>query len=99
MVLNPETGHVSPQLHVVFDDEFYHSSVLEGRHNTSELERSCTTQLTKWCTGEYIDLKDTWFTPQIEEDPRETRIQRPSIDPQNVTSLQFTLHVQEGLAS
>ena len=23
MILNPATGHVSPQYHVVFDDEFY----------------------------------------------------------------------------
>ena len=30
-----------------------------------------------------IDLKDTWFTTDIEEHPRETPIQKTSIPPEN----------------
>ena len=25
LILNPRTGHVSPQFHVVFDDDYYHN--------------------------------------------------------------------------
>ena len=45
-----------------------------------------------------IDLKDTWFAPDLEEDPRETPNHDPSIAPENnnkiITSSQSELHVQ-----
>ena len=82
MVLNPTTGHVSPQFYVVFYDGF----------STVPFMRECT--ILQNCTylvqhsaqssaTENIDLKDTWFTPDIEEYPRETPSHDPSVDPEN----------------
>ena len=71
MVLNPDTGHVSPQLHVVFDENL----------STVTLMREVTI-LPNWTdlvqrssqSGAYenINLKDTFFTKDLKQDPRET---------------------------
>ena len=52
---------------------------------------------------EIIDLKDTWFTPDIEEHPRETLGHNTSVALENnnntLMSPQSKLHVQEILTS
>ena len=48
---------------------------------------------------ENIDLKDTWFTTDPEEDPRKTPSHETSVAPENVMSSQYVPHVQEGTAS
>ena len=69
LVLNPETSHVSPQLCVVFDDEF--STVPFIREvtitpNWTDLVK-CISQ--SGAPGN-IEPKDTWLTPDLEEDPK-----------------------------
>ena len=46
-----------------------------------------------------IDLKDTWFNPDLEEDPSATPIHDPSIAPENATFSKSVPHVQKGPAS
>ena len=65
LVLKPETCHVSLQLHMVFDDEFYTISFM--REGT--IPPNCTdiVQLISYRgVLENIDLNDTWFTPDLE---------------------------------
>ena len=69
MVLNTETGHVSPQFHVVFYDDF--SKVSFMREVT--ITPNCTDLVQRRSqsgTPENIDIKDDWFNLYIEEDPR-----------------------------
>ena len=51
---------------------------------------------------ENIDLKDTWFTPDLEEDPRETLSHEPSVAKENnnkmLTLSHSVLHVQYSAA-
>eukprot|EP00984_Skeletonema_dohrnii_P006299 scaffold2255_cov139-Skeletonema_dohrnii-CCMP3373.AAC.2 len=71
LVLNPKTGLVSPQYHVVFDDDF--TTVPHLRKGTvppdwaklvaSSRERSTT---------EFYDLTKTWFAPTSDESEGET---------------------------
>ena len=73
LVLNPTTGHVSPQFHVVFDDTF--STIPYMREGTvpphwAELVRNSS----KVATDENFDLSKTWF--EGTEDPSET----PTLD-------------------
>ena len=66
LVLNPENGHVSPQFHVVFDDEFYTVPFMrEGTippNWTDLVQRSSRSG-----APENIDYEYTWFTPDIEK--------------------------------
>ena len=69
MVLNPETGHVSPKFHMVFDDEF--NTVPFMREGTITLNWTDLVQHSSQSDApENIDLRDNWFTPDIEEDTR-----------------------------
>ena len=47
---------------------------------------------------EYIDLKHTCFTPDLEEDPRKTPSHKPSVAPDNINKMLMLLqsepHVQ-----
>ena len=46
-----------------------------------------------------IYLKDTWFTPDLEENPRNPPSQKPSVDPENNNKMlplpQYEPHVQK----
>ena len=65
MVLNPETGHVSPQFQVLLDDEF--STVPFMRQGKISLNFTDIVQRSSQRGApENIDLTDTWFTPYIE---------------------------------
>ena len=71
MLLNPATVHVSPKLHVVFDDEFSTFPFMRDitiSSNCIYLVQSSS----QIGAPDNICLKDTWFIPDIEEDPRET---------------------------
>ena len=62
MVLNPKTGLVSPQFHVVFDDDF--TTVPHLRKGTvppnwAKLVESSSEK----STSEFYDLTKTWFAP------------------------------------
>ncbi|KAL7460839.1 hypothetical protein ACHAXS_001279 [Conticribra weissflogii] len=66
LVLNPHTGLISPQFHVVFDDDF--SKVPHLRRGTvppnwAELVR----HLSEKTTSEFFDLTKTWFQSQSDE--------------------------------
>ena len=60
LVMNPKTGHVSPQYHVVFDDTF--STVSHMREGTipSNWNEMCK-NATECATDEEFDLAHTWF--------------------------------------
>ena len=71
LLLNPATGHLLPQFHVFFDDEL--STVQFRRevtitHNLMDLVK-CISQI---FAPDNIDLKETWFDPDLEEDPRKS---------------------------
>ena len=78
LVLNLETRHVSPQFHVVIDDEF--SPVIFMREGTMPPNWTYIVQRRSQSGAlDNIDLGNTWFTPDIEEDPIETPIHEPSV--------------------
>ena len=69
MVFNLETGHVSPQLHVVFDNKF--SAVTFMMEGTMPPNWTYLVQnISQIGAPENIDLYDTWFSPYIEDDLR-----------------------------
>ena len=71
MVLKPETSHVSPQFYVVFDDEF--STVTFIREGITLPNWTYIVQHSSQSGApENIELKDTWFTPDIKEYTRKT---------------------------
>ena len=93
MVLNPETSHVSPQFHVVVDDEF--STVTVMREGTITPNWTDLVQYRSQIGAmENIDHKDNWFTQYLEEDPRKTPRQDLSITSDNNNQLQSKPHVQ-----
>ena len=101
LVLKPATGHVSPQLNVVFDDDF--STVLFMREDT--IPPNCTDIVQRRSQSvalENIDLEDNWFTSDLEEYPIKPPSHKLSLSPDNnintLTPLQFVPHVQESPA-
>ena len=65
LVLNPATGHVSPQFHVLFDEEF--STVSFIREGKIPLNwTNCVQLRSQISSSKNIDLKDTWFTPDLD---------------------------------
>ena len=75
LVLNPATGRVSPQFHVVFYDEF--STVPFMREVTIPQNWTYLVQNTSQNSAlDNIDLTYTWFTPDLEEEPRKTPKQK-----------------------
>ncbi len=65
LVLNPRTGHVSPQFHVVFDDHFATVPFMEKNevppHWAKLIENS-----RKKVTEEHYELAKTWLFPDFE---------------------------------
>ena len=80
MVLNPVTGHVSPKVHVVFDDELSTVSFMrEGTIPQSSI--NLVQRRLQSGSPEYIDLKYTWFNKFIEENTRESISHNLSVAP------------------
>ena len=78
LVINPSTVHDSQQFHVVFDDEF--SIVTFIREVTIPPNWKDIVQLiSQKGAPNNIDLKDTLFTPDIEEYPRKTPTRVPKV--------------------
>ena len=68
LILNPTSGHVLPQFHVVFDDTFSAVPFMwEGTipPNWAELVRNST----ETATDENFDIAKTWFESSV--DPSE----------------------------
>ena len=85
LVLNPVTGHVSPQFNVVFGDEF--STVPLMRYGTIPPNWTDLVQhISQSGAQENIDLKYTWFTPYLEEYPIETPTHVPRVTPESPVS-------------
>ena len=53
LVLNPATDHVSPQFHMVFDDEFSTVTFIREGKIPHKMDRSCATYLKEWLNIEY----------------------------------------------
>ena len=81
MILNPETGHVSPQFHVVFDDKF--STVPFMREATIPPNWTNLVHRSQSGAPYNIDLKDTWFIPDIEEVPSKNPTHVMIVAPEN----------------
>ena len=91
LVLNPGTGHVSHQFHVVFDDDY--STVTFMREfkippNWTDLVQ----RISQSFEPDHIYLKDTWFTTDIEKYPRETPIHMLIVPPKNNKNMITSSH-------
>ena len=75
LVLNPTTGHVSPQYHVTFDDSFVTVPFMRDGTRPPTWEEMCKNS-TELATEEAFDLAETWFN----EVTKQTS-ERPIIDP------------------
>ena len=85
LVIKPATGHVSPQFNVVFDHEFSKVPFTRERKippNWTDLVQ----HISKSGSQENIDLRDTWFTPDLEENPIETPTHVPRVTPESLVS-------------
>ena len=90
MIINPETGHVSPQFHMVLDDEF--TTVPFVKEGTIPPNWTYIVQHISKSGAPYnIDLNDTWINPDIEEDTIETLIHKPNVSPENKNSMLILL--------
>ena len=84
LVLNPCTGHVSPQYHVAFDN--YLSTVPHMRANTVPKNWSDLVNRRSECvTEEKIDPDETWFRQDLSansvaSEPQETDLQQSKIE-------------------
>jgi hypothetical protein len=77
LVLNPKTGLVSPQFHVVYDDNFTtvpHMRNLTVPSNWAQLVKNSSELI----TTEQYDLTKTWFEGQ--DDPSADTILQPTTD-------------------
>ena len=84
--LNPATGHIPPQFHVVIDDEL--STVRFMREVTIYPNWTDIVQrISQIGTPDNIDLKDTWFTTDLEEYPIESPSHEPSIASENINNM------------
>ena len=70
LVLNPKTGLVSPQFHVVFDDDFTTVPHLRKGTVPPNWEKLVTGSREK-STTEHYDLTKTWFEPSSDETANE----------------------------
>ena len=66
LVLNPKTGLVSPQYHVVFDDDFTTVPHLRKGTMPSNWETLVKNSREK-STDEFYDLTKTWLEPEADE--------------------------------
>ncbi len=60
LVLNPKTGHVSPQFHIVFDDNFTTVSHMRDETIPPTWEHMCK-NATELATDEAFDLAEIWL--------------------------------------
>ena len=98
MVINPATGHVPPQVHMMFDDEFpTFSFIMEVTipPNWTDLLQPRSQR----GAPDNINFRDTWFTQDLEGDPSKTPSHVPRIPPDNnintIPSKQPVRQVQE----
>ncbi len=67
LVLNPETGHVSPQYHVVFDDDFTTVADIDQGKEPANWEKLSSTY--EAATNQDFDLAKLWFhTSDLHDD-------------------------------
>ena len=96
LVQNPSTGHVSTQFHVVFYADFSTVPFMrEGKipKNWTDLVQHSSQS---GAPGN-IELKYTWFTPYLEEDPSKTPTHVLRVSPENIMNIiTFLQSVQQG---
>ena len=79
-----------PHFHVVFYVEF--STVLFMREGTIPPNFTDLVQhISQRVAPDNIELKDTWFDPDLEVDPSETPSHEPSIAPENHNNMLMLL--------
>ena len=80
LIINRATGNASLQLYMGFDNKFWKVPFMR------EVKIPPNWKYLVQCSSqrgapENIDLKDTWFTPDLEDDPRKTPRHEPIIVP------------------
>ena len=78
LVINPATGHVSPQFHMVFY-EFFSTVPFMREGKISQNWTDIVQQSSQICAMDNIYLKDTWFTADIEEYTSGTSSHEPRV--------------------
>ena len=79
LILNPRTGHVSPQFHVVFDDLFTTVPFMNKSQvppNWADLVKNSR----ELVTDEQYDLAATWLFPKADEGDIGSQLERTSIN-------------------
>ena len=77
-VLDPETGCISYQYHVVFDGKLPKVSFMREGTIISNLE-DLVQQISREIMPKTIDLGDTCFMPDLEYNPREVPNKKPLV--------------------
>ena len=83
LVLNPTTGHVSPQFHIVFDDTFSTGPYMRPG-TVPEHRQSLVHNSTEISTDKSFDIAKTWFEgveDTSKSSPRDAPINSQSSDP------------------
>ena len=102
LVLNLETGLVSPQFHVIFDDEFTTVDYLESTTEPPNWPALCTHAL-EHSTNEQQHLSYAWLHPDSPIDTTETVLPLQEDDTtaktSNLSNASSTIPVSEGDAT
>ena len=93
LVLNPKTGLVSPQYHVVYDDQFstvHHMRDLTVPPNSDQLVQNSS----ELVTTEQYELTKTWFEGH-DYPTADTTLQPPPPDDDALSNLQGTITISQ----
>ena len=91
LVLNPKTGLVSPQYHVVYDDQFstvHHMQYMKVPPKWAQLVQNSS----ELVTTEQYDLTKTWF--EGKDDPTSDTTLQPS-DDDVLSNIQGTINISQ----
>ena len=103
LVLNPKTGHVSPQFHVVFDDSFTTVPFMD-RGETPPNWAELVEHSRELVTEDRCELAETWLNQHNDSgtsdspDPIMTPTTSPNSSPSNETSAPHSSHSHEASA-
>ncbi len=84
LVLNPKTGHISPQYHVTFDDDFTTVPYLRSGNTPSNWETLVQTASEK-VTSESYDLAQTWALEPVQAIPQDVILNSEGANDQDTT--------------
>eukprot|EP00957_Ditylum_brightwellii_P100186 7635482-Ditylum_brightwellii.AAC.1 len=86
LILNPCTGHVSPQYHIVFDDDFSTVLYLHSGKVPSFWKELVVAGAVRYTTEEFLD-EDTWSLPNDAKSKTDKDLELPILLQENNTKL------------